>query len=1852
MLLSESSTFVDDAKRCTLLPVTPTLLSTITDTSAYESVRAVFLGGEAPPPELIRKWWTPQRRIWNAYGPTEATISITMGELLPETPVTLGHPIRNSHVTIRDEKLNVISEIGVSGEMCIAGEAVLAAGYYNNPEQTTRKFVTVDGQRIYRTGDMAKQTEHGLVFLGRQDQMVKNRGFLINVKTEVVEAILSYSNVQSATALMHNRMLVAFVTPASVDVKALRCQMSEKYDQFLVPDEIHARVALPQSSNGKIDDAALRAELMAKLDRSNGETNGTIKGVLSNATSQASCLTQAIAGAIGIPASSVQPNQSFADLGGNSLSAIKAVSMIRQAGFSIPFQLLFQSPDIESMLEHVQDVSAGDNSNGANSQSTEDPINGHDSQVWHSSSYPMTDVQRAMIRSTISEPPLGYMLISLSLGEGRSDLDLSRLRECWQSVLSQHELFQANFDMVNGSINIGKTMPLNWQTILVADDAWHAAHAEQSEKLLELACGTGQGDLFEPQTAFGLLLSPERPAVLLWLVHHALIDGWSVGLIINQVRQRLFASDTSLQMVTQFAHYARAVKKGSQNLTKRSKQFWKATMTDMLEGNVLNTYQAETKSAPGIGKYGKVTQKLPLSIGRLQVACQVFGFSPAVLLHASWALVLSKYSGTDKVVFGSIFSGRGLAVDASNSESIVGPLINTCPFPVHLRMGLDKTQFLRDVQTLMLSIADHQWSASRDIQEIAPGSLARLLTTALFLEYDLPISDTESQRQLGVPVWSFDRTDWPEFDLTIQVQTVGESLALRGLFKQDQYDSPTISRLLLHLENTLLALLNTTSHNVGDVYSSMLQPPELFNLTHNNDLLAVPYSGPWTLKEAFELGVKQWPTAIAIEGPSPQQSMSYEELDVIAASFAQSISGAIKLGDVVAILGDGSREWLISVIAVIKAGAVYLPLDIKLPTNRMSIMVAAASATLCIYPKEEHSARYQGLHSNTLSVPDQALVPNGEHSTSVPDLPGNPDNDAYVMFTSGTTGKPKGIKVTHRAALSHLAFPPARMHARPGRRHAQVFSPGFDVNIAEIFGTLCYGATLVLKDTTDPYAHLARVDAMMITPSLLGVLPVEKFPNLDTIYLIGEAVPQSLSNTWSVGRTLYNFYGPCECTIAALYKQLLPGDPVTLGGAIPRVGVYILDRHLQPVPVGVVGEIFLSGVQVMKGYLGQDTAAVTARAFLQDPFMANQRMYRTGDLGAWTETMEVLFLGRVDHQVKVRGYRIELAEIQNEIQNVPGITVDNAVALVIQDTLYAALTPDNVDVSKIVAKISKVLPSYAVPQRIVAMSTFPITVNQKLDRQKLAEIITSSLPDTSTNGIAALLGETEVLLEGIWKRTIVGLSPSMVISPDDDFFALGGNSLAQITVAQRICTSLNRRIPFSLFVTHTDLRSLAAAIDEYCAMDSHLDRQSLSAFLQSNKKPAEASDISHLEKSFIDMHENCPTPSAFNVAHVVTLTGQVDILALEKAVQFVADRIESLRARFLRNGNTYLRQTRPIGNFPIAILIADAANSSLLSRYADTPFHLEDDYLTRIAIVNEAAGRFQIIFAQHHLVTDQTSIRLFFERVSASYISIISGKPLDSNEDTDCVYSQWALWKKIEMEQGLDATAEKFWVQHLQSTPTAPEKRLFHMTDPLATGAHAPSRSISCCDINRAWPIDVFVSSTAIALNKVLGCNDLRIGIPFLDRVEPGSERIFGVFLDTLPVHIQFANIILTGDPSKDMNTIVPVVQGLVKGVLSHAIPSKLIQDLVGDEVLFDVMLVLNRREDSIIRGMDIPGVQVSTEAKRAKGSKFPLLVEFMEKEDGSVAVEMEYFEEAVSGRSVAAIMNKICCTLRSFKSN
>ncbi|KAL4998931.1 hypothetical protein BDV10DRAFT_184827 [Aspergillus recurvatus] len=1838
LLIATPSDFLQCATKCTILPATPSVLRSISDPDTCARIRTIIMGGEAPTQVLVQAWARRGREIYNGYGPTETTCASLMARLTPHSPILLGHPMRNSRVVLLDDNMAESDY----GEICISGPG-LARGYYRNEELTAAKFIIWEGERFYRTGDFARRTENGLEFVGRVDSFVKNRGFLINLESQVIPLLSMCSGVDAATAFMHQDRLVAFVTPSRLDTRALRQSLASQHDSFLVPDRIRAVASLPLTPNGKVDNRALKSLLDAEPSD---------QDLVPNGGSKMDILKKAVSVALSVSVEEIPEGQSFWELGGNSLAAVKVLSLLQTRGLSLRLPALFETGSLAAVCDAIEtSVASAEGSMDASPSATG----------------PMTTMQIKMVRRSLQNPGLGYMLLRMTLPHPGRAINEQKLQEAWLSLMERHSIFRTNFCVSDETQRVGSRVQWDWSTQEAEKDDADNLVQEHSSKLRHLISQTEFGEHFAPISAFRLVTVPNEQSTLLVLAHHSQADGWSFSVLLDELRALLDCR--GLPEAPDFINVAYEQRKLQK--TNPGSDFW----IDLLHAHPNPpslTLPPPTFNKPIPAWTPSCRLDLALTPDQLDECARRLRVTPTVMLYTAWAVVLSYYTSSDHVAFGAVFSGRTIAVPAA--DRVVGPLLNTCPFFIDLESTDTVAECTSRTFARLLQALEYQWSADVAMAHMPTDYIKKVLQAVVVMEYDLPTA-AEPCKAFPDP-WIVEREDLLEFDISLLLEAAGGSLQGRLLYDASRYDKLTMQRMLVHFKNALSCLLATETISMQQVYDSMLTPEERQWLLESPQPGPNLYPVPAAVKDAFEVAASRWPNLPALE--SPFGSMTYSELDLAANAVAHSVSGTTKPGDVVVVLADGSLHWAVSVIAVFKAGRICCVVDKNLPQNRIDAIIEQTQASMFVAANRACAEviQHRMIPDWSLVVCDELLQLGSAQTDRLPTVL-KPRDTVYLVFTSGSTGVPKGVPLHNLSILNVIRHSFVRINSAPGRRNAQLLSLGFDVVLVELFGSLCYGATLVLKDPDDPFAHLKRVDATLATPSLLSACQPEDFPNLDTIALAGEPVPQGLADAWG-SRHLLNLYGPAECGMISTGTRLFPGQKVTIGRPLRGVNAYLFNHRQCPVPSGVTGELYLSGEQVTPGYWNSKSNV----NFAPDPFSPGHIMYRTGDLAYWDSSRNLVYVRRVDNQIKVRGYRVELEEIERAL-GIADSSIRSAAAIVADNIrIIAFVAPETVDVSAVRQQLVILLPKYTRPTEIFALPSLPTSANFKIDRRALLDLARTikgqgEMPSTPT----------EALIAGVWKNLLQSrLDPTRQIQRDDDFLGIGGNSLLSIEAARSISTALSHQIPISVLIRETVLSDLARKVDQYIAevssQNSGTQEDStcwFASYLNANPTlTSRAEDItapSYLEEELFRLYSQTDTKSAFHVAAQFVVTGSINHDALCDAFTAVIRANPILRARYsVQRGVVHRTISDEIS--PPQIYTGNVISSEHFEDLANKPFNLGSDQLLRVVIWKKDTITAVVTLVAHHIITDKASIALMLRAITDKYQAAI-GRPSASHIQPPATrndYMTWAQWlRDTESVRGsTEATRRKevFWKSYLRNLT------------PLPTPPSHPSKTVSHQGIHRSVLIPyhagkpcsqrLAVAATALSLRIVFETTDIVVAIPFVNRDDEAIADTLGLFVDRLPIRMDLNRYSESdGIPHKDRDTFVADVSDQITGAVENYLPYRHIAKLLRSktdtdtdglpaETFFAAMIVYHWASDALENSLDLLGPSSTSNGDRAtsgnnrngetevavrscplrpRGAMHPLTFEFTEQEDGLLCV-LEFNPVRVAEEHISLILD------------
>ncbi|WP_189974541.1 non-ribosomal peptide synthetase [Streptomyces avidinii] len=1396
----------------------PAVLVTLDENTVSKDL-ALVTAGEALPPETAARW-AAGRRMFNAYGPAETTVDATCWSVDPETAdeVAIGAPVVNTRVFVLDEFLAPVP-VGVAGELYVAG-AGLARGYLGRPALTAERFVANPfhgaGERLYRTGDRARWTADGqLVFAGRTDDQVKIRGFRIE-PGEVENVVAAHPRVTQAAVVVREdtpgeKRLVAYVVgdgaPGELPEPILR-SAAERLPAYMVPSAVVVLDALPMTVNGKLDRKALPAPAYAA------------GGGRAPANAREEIVCAAFAEVLGLE--SVGVDDDFFRLGGHSLLVVRLVEVLRDNGVSVSVRTLFQSPTpagLAASTGAVQvDVPANLIPAGA-TEITPDML-------------PLVTLSEQEVATVVATVPGGaaniadvYPLAPLQegllfhhmLADGGEDAYVSkevfelvsreRLEEfarALQQVLDRHDIFRTSlvWEGLREPVQVvWRRAPLSVEEVSLDADG-----ADPVEQLLAIG-GTSMDLGRAPLFTLHIAAVPGSDHWLMLLkVHHAVQDHVALEVLHSEVQAFMTGEDEGLPEPVPLRNFVAQARGGV------AEQEHERYFTELLGDVDEPTAPFGLVDVHGDGG-DTVWVRKPLGPElhtRLREVSHRLGTSAATVLHVAWARTLAAVSARTDVVFGTVLFGR--MNSGAGADRVPGPFINTLP----VRVRTAELGALAAVGAMRLQLAElleHE-HASLALAQRASGLAGDTpLFTAIFnYRHNAggsgQAADAERNRGFeGLELrYARERTNYP---LVVAVDDNADSLELT-VDAVHSIDVHAVVRLMCTATENLVAALE------GELDGGPEQPLAAVRVLGEDDLHRI--LDEWNdtgrdgvatvpVTELFAAQVARAPDATAVVSEGVE--VSYAELDARAERLARYLNRrGVGPESVVGVALDRGVELVVALLAVMKAGGAYLPMDPEYPADRVAYMIGDAGVALVLTAQgptgwlEDLGVAIVALDDPEtvaeLARPDEHEPSAGIRRTSLPEHP------AYLIYTSGSTGRPKGVVVSHGALSAHLCGVGERVPLVAGDRLVAVTTVSFDIAALELFLPLVSGASVVVASrevVRDPAALTGLVvssgaSVVQGVPSLWrGLLEEVGWPAGVRALVGGEALPPELAQRFTdLGVGAVNLYGPTEVTVWATSEEVAAG-PVLVGRPFADVAAYVLDGWMRPVPAGVAGELYLSGAQLARGYAGRP--GLTAERFVASPFGgAGERLYRTGDLARWMGDGRLECLGRADEQVKVRGFRIEPGEIEAVLAARDWVA--RAVVIVREDKpgdqrlvayvvpVEGAEEPPEGFAQSLRAAVQDQLPSYMVPSAVVPLHALPLTANGKLNRKALPA------PEyTSGEGRAPANRQEELLCQAF--AEVLGLER---VGVDDDFFALGGHSLLATRLISHIRALL--RVDFSL----------------------------------------------------------------------------------------------------------------------------------------------------------------------------------------------------------------------------------------------------------------------------------------------------------------------------------------------------------------------------------------------------------------------------------------------------------------------
>ena len=1830
-------------------------------------VKQLLIGGEALSVSHVRKGLAllPNTEIINGYGPTEGT-TFTCCYPIPRqlddnaSSIPIGKPIGNTQVYILDQHLHPVPT-GVAGELHIGGDG-LARGYLNRPDLTAEKFISnpfsADPTNcLYKTGDLARYLPDGNIdFVGRIDNQVKIRGYRIELG-EIEATLGQHPAVRGSVVLARedipgDRRLVAYVVAVASSiplVTELRSLLQQQLPEYMVPSAFIFLDSLPLTPNGKLNRKALPAP-----DQSRSESGRIYRAPRSPVEE---LLAGILAGVLKVDQVGIHDN--FFELGGHSLMATQVVSRLTKAfQMELPLRSLFESPTVAGLAKCIEEGRRKEKYLPVASilpiaKTGDLPLSFAQQRLWF--------LDQLEPNSSVYNVPRGLRF--------KGPLDLGALARSLNEIVQRHEALRTTFSMLKGrpvqriSPSMRIALPVIDLSYLPENECEEEARRitnEEAQRLFNLERG--------PLARSVLLHLGSEDHILLLTLHHIVSDDWSMDVLYRELSALYSAffngKPSPLETLPiQYANFAQWQREWLQgDVLGTQLGYWEKQLENV------QTLQLPTdRPRPAVQSYRGARQSIVLSSElseALRTLSQEQGVTLFMTLLAAFQTLLYRYTGREDISVGTPIAGR----NRQEIEGLIGCFVNTLVLRTDLSGDPSFLKVLGRVRESSLEAYAHQdLPFAKLVEELKPGRIQSEtpLFQVAFAVQNIPQSILEMPGLTVIPFETDSST--AKFDIFAEVIEREREMMVRIEYRTELFVAATIERMLGHFQSLLEGIVADPERRLSEL--PLLTESERHQLLVEWNDTKTEYLGDKCVHHLFETQVEKSPDTIAVV--FEDQQLTYHELNNRANQLAHYLE---KLGvgpDVlVGICVERSIEMIIGLLGILKAGAAYLPIDPDFPRERIEFMLEDSRAAYLLTQAQivELAPTFAGVRI-TIDRDWQEIA--RENITNVGQQL-DPQNLAYVIYTSGSTGKPKGVMIQHSSVVNLLAS----MACQPGVSETDILLAvttfSFDIAGLEMYLPLTLGARIVLarRDVATDGLRLAQLlsesgaTAMQATPATWRMLLAAGWQGSRELKILcgGEALADDLAKQL-VQRcaSLWNMYGPTETTIYSAVQRV-PANfaRVTLGRPIANTQLYILDGNLQPVPIGVSGEMHIGGDGLARGYLGRPE--LTAEKFIANPFSTDTTslLYKTGDLASYLPDGNIEFLGRMDHQVKLRGYRIELGEIEAVLGQHPAIREaavlaredgpeDRAVSPGTDKRLvaYVVARPET-STNELRSFLKRKLPEFMVPSAFVMLESLPLTPNGKLDRKALP---------APEQGRAEVEGRyvaprtaTEELLAGI----AAGVLKVDQVGIHDNFFDLGGHSLLATQLVSRIWETCQAEIPLRFLFESPTIAGLAERIEQV-----HNHREGRHARPMFATDPQERIPLSFAQQRlwFLDQYE--PNSSVYNIPSALRLKGSLDVAALEQSLNEIVRRHEALRTTFAAIDGEPVQLIAPA--LSISVPITDLTNHSASEReyeaqriameLAREPFDLSQGPLFRVLLLRLDKDDHVLVLSMHHIVSDGWSRGVFYRELSLLYQAYTQGNPSPLSE-LPIQYSDFAVWQRKWLQGEVLENQLSYWRKQLAGAP----EMLKLPTDrprPAVQSYRGANQSIELSQelthrlqaLSARHGVTLFMTLLAAfqtLLYRYTGQNDIVVGSPIANRNRAEIEGLIGFFVNTLVMRTD-----LSGNPT--FTELLTRVRETALGAYTYQdLPfEKLVEEIHPQrslshsplvQVLFNLLETQNDR-------LSLPGLDASPFGALNIPSKFDLTLYAVPKSQ-RLTLTVSYNADLLDDTTISRTLGHLCSLL------
>lgn len=1622
---------------------------------------------------------------------------------------------------------------------------------------------------------------------------------------------------------------------------ALRAYCRERLPGYMVPSAFRLLEKLPINLSGKVD----RSKLEAIADTPE-EDERTIILPITETEKKVSAIWEKV-----IRQSPISITDDFFDLGGHSLKATQVIAYLhKELQVRVDLRDIFRAPTIAGLAAIID----------AREQTAYQSI----MPVLPAAEYELSHAQKRLwVLHELEEGMAAYNIHNAYFLDGRLDIDA--FRKAFAALIERHESLRTTFFLKAGT-PMQRIDLLSEQMQPLFDDL---SGNPEADELARRYARQEMDHVFDLETGPLLRLrlirvQPEKYIFLLTL-HHIIADGWSMDVLVKDILQlyEAFVAGKPNPLVPLSLQYKDFAAWQSHRLLDRSfdrhREYWHRK----LEGPLPVLDLPSDFPRPAIRTYTGDTVFLQLdapATEQLNAFAREHNATLFMTILAIVKAILYRYTGQQDIIIGTPVAGR----DHTGLEDQIGFYINTLVIRTDVKGQGTLLQLLQDVKENLLGAMEHQsYPFDRLVEDLRlPRDMSRsVLFDVMVMLQNTAIDNTGNNDPEGLGIGYYATGQLAsQFDMSIEFEERGNILAGNIRYNPDIYSRDRMQRLAGYIRNLLLEAGKQRNRLLDDLdYLPVVEARELYSfstgsarpderITADSETREAALPSDPLLHRLFEAQVQKTPAASALRGPGYE--LSYHSLNSAADNRAARLRREFSCGrgNAVAVLTDGSAEFVISVLAILKAGGAFVPIDKATPKERIHLLLTESHASCLLADEKEAAlhAEYAGCGFLYASIIDDEQCSAG----TVQALHDNePDDLAYILFTSGSTGTPKGVGVTHRNIVHYLLWANDYYFGQAQGYDFGLFtSVSFDLTLTSLFSPLLRGDALHVfpgMETEDVLQHIFfaenSIRAVKLTPShirLLSYLPGA--PTAVKCVIAGgeelKADDVGLLLGLNPDMEIYNEYGPTETTVGCSVKRIEAGwDTRSIGRPIARTMISILDRNKKPVPVGVPGEIYIGGAGVATGYINHPD--LTAAKFLGAVPDMQMKVYRSGDLACWTSEGEIAYLGRIDDQVKIRGHRVSPGEITSVIVDHPGV-LEGAVLAVTGNNgklelaaWYAA--EGSVTAMQLEEFARRRLPAYMLPVSYTRVDRLPLTANGKLDRKTLLSTTTNA---SRRNLFVAPSGIMEEKLASVFS----GILQDGPVGRDDNFFEAGGHSLMAVQAGAQILRDTGIRASLKSFFLYPTVRTLAAFLEEQ------------QRTLLPPVKPAPASDHYPLSQAQYRLWGTTQTEggqAVYNMPAAYILTGPLQITALESALAYIYERHEILRAAFILVDEAprqkfYTPEQRPlILQREEHLAVTPSGLTEWVAKEAAREFRLDKDVLIRATLAPIGPDQHLFLLTLHHLISDGWSTAVLIDELITAYNAYAKGEH-PGLPDLSLQYKDYAGWQQERLTDEMLESKRRFWLEQAEGWPVLslpidfqrPARKTFNGSRVQCyLGQPLREEIAGACQRNQVSLFVLLLAAVRVILYRYTGQEDIVIGTPVAEREHPDLEKQLGLYLNTWALR-------QTIRPEDNFSGILGQCKSHYLQVLEHGdYPfERLVKDLgltpdLSRAGLFDVMLVLQPGLSGLQQQLD--GLSVDAMKMDPAVCNYDLVFNFEERKDG-ILFALEYNSDLFTRRHAARI--------------